>query len=658
MSTEDKFIDWVRERSGQRAVPSFYRVAEAKIEKLVEDLAQNDILSIYEELQEEGKSSELWLPVLAYFQDRTSTLKLSDEQYTLLGERPLARLLKRNEVSKTLTIWCAGSGTGAEAYGIAMYLKSNIDHPERWTLKILGTDICPDNIQRAREGEISEEQMTEEFPEPWKEQFIENQDETIRFSDEIRECIEFNTLNLCDSLSSIPICDIVLMRHVVPELSDDVQLHLGAQLLNHLHPDSILIVEPEGNSPGEPGLLKAVKDKSGLFQLNRQILPPELFKRYELGDERENDDEREELLDLDPLEARERGYRKLAMTPEDYAWLIRYVRGLHLFQNIPDTVIGEICKRIELFEFDAGVAMVQSGQHGEAFFIIYDGQVDVWGHSNLLRKPTHSATLIPGNVFGEMSIILDEPANATVKGVGLTKVFALSRALFEYLLDKNNRFKDHLGSMVAERALDGGVKRSLKLSGISLPELDVDFSVLRNLFGKKRDKSESEPSKIELPESLPNDLADPAVAEATQRDYLELLKLSKELPLFQDAPLQALPPDPGQVLLYEFPTNYKLIKENNAPDAVYLIDEGRVLVSTGGRFFKKEIDLALLGRGQLVGEMSLLTDAPSIAHVTTQGEVRAFRIDRELFKSWCLESDAFRESVEDVMFEREPPGTE
>jgi len=212
--------------------------------------------------------------------------------------------------------------------------------------------------------------------------------------------------------------------------------------------------------------------------------------------------------------------------------------------------------------------------------------------------------------------------------------------------------------MVVERSLDGEVKRSLKRSGVSLPELNIDFSALRKLFSKPSPDLISETKDDSEPEDeVPLEI-DPAVEEATQRDYLELLKLSKELPLFSDAPLQALPPEAGQVLLYEFPTNYKIIKENKNPDALYLISEGRVKVSTGSQFFKKEIGLAILGRGQLIGEMSLLRGGPSIAQVITQGEVRAFRIDRELFKNWCEESEAFRHSVEDVMFEREPPGTD
>jgi len=657
MSLEEEIIDWIAERTGHRQTASFLRNA-SNLDTLIQELKQENIQALWHQLKEEGKSCSLWLPTLSYFLDHSSSIRLSAHQYEVIGERPLARLLKRNEISKELTVWCAGVGSGLEAYGIAMYLISQVEHSERWTFNILGTDLSPDNIEQAASGKIDITSLPEDFPESWQKQFIEESEEGHHLITDILSKCEFKTLNLTDTLSSIPLCDIVLMRNVLPDLQDTTQLHLGTQLLNHLHPDSIVVLEPESQPPGEPDLLKPIKEKVGVFQLNRKILPPEIFNRYDICDEPTDDIEKDFRSGENTQEEENPGYRKLEMAPEDYACLIRYVRCLNLFQDIPETAIGEICKRIELFEFDSGVAMIQAGQPGEAFFIVYKGDVDVWSTTPILRKPTHSATLGPGDVFGEMSIILDMPANATIKGIGITQVFALSRALFEYLLDKNTGFKEHLGSMVVERSLDGEVKRSLKRSGVSLPELNIDFSALRKLFSKPSPDLISETKDDSEPEDeVPLEI-DPAVEEATQRDYLELLKLSKELPLFSDAPLQALPPEAGQVLLYEFPTNYKIIKENKNPDALYLISEGRVKVSTGSQFFKKEIGLAILGRGQLIGEMSLLRGGPSIAQVITQGEVRAFRIDRELFKNWCEESEAFRHSVEDVMFEREPPGTD
>ena len=136
--------------------------------------------------------------------------------------------------------------------------------------------------------------------------------------------------------------------------------------------DSIVILEPGAAAPGEADLLKPVAPDSGLFQLNRKILPPEIFNRYEV-DEGESGHTFEKSLEFDEITPEEdnRGYRKLEMSPEDYAWLIRYVRNLKLFENVPEAVIGEICKRIELFEFDLGVAMIQAGQPGEAFFITF-----------------------------------------------------------------------------------------------------------------------------------------------------------------------------------------------------------------------------------------------------------------------------------------------
>lgn len=657
MPIEEDVIEWIADRTGHRMTTAFHMKVVSEMGPLLEKLAYENAAALFSELREAGKDSAHWLATLSHFLDHTSSFTLEPQQSELLADRPLKRLMKRLEHKKEIQVWCAGMGLGLEAYGMAMFLLTHLEHPERWSIRIFGTDLSPENISFARAGVFGADQVGEEFPSTWKEQYLEPCEEGFRASANLKVDFQFATLNLNDTLASVPICDIVMMRGVLSQFSQNALLHVGTQLLNHLHPDSILVLDPASKVPGEPDLLKTLKDGSSLFALNRKILPPEIFDRYETRDALSDSLEYNDDPEKDSEEEQKRGYRKLPMEPVDYAWLIRFVRRLKLFEEVPESVIGEICKRIEMFEFDSGVAMIQAGQRGEAFFIIYRGDVDVWSQGALLRKPSHAATLGPGDVFGEMSIILDSPANATVKGIGATTVFALSRTLFEYLMEKNQHFHDQLGRMVTERALDGDVKRALKKSGLRLPELKLDFTTIRSLLQGKSHFETEDNNDLEEDSEATEEI-DPAVESATRRDYLELIKLSRELPLFTSAPLKSNPPAPGQVLLYEFPTDYRLIHEGKPADAVYLIYEGRVRVSTGGKLFTREVDLAILGRGQIVGEMSLLRGGPSIAHVLCENVVKAFRIDRSLFQIWCDESDAFLDSVEDVVTDREPPPLE
>jgi CRP-like cAMP-binding protein len=73
---------------------------------------------------------------------------------------------------------------------------------------------------------------------------------------------------------------------------------------------------------------------------------------------------------------------------------------------------------------------------------------------------------------------------------------------------------------------------------------------------------------------------------------------------------------------------------------------------TGGRLFKKKVELAHLGRGSLVGEMSLILRQPCCANVFTRTASKLFRIDRTLFEQWYYDNRDFQYNVDQIIKER------
>lgn len=55
----------------------------------------------------------------------------------------------------TLRIWCAGCSSGEEPYTMAMLLDQTLPEPASWTIRILGTDINPQALEKARHGVYS-----------------------------------------------------------------------------------------------------------------------------------------------------------------------------------------------------------------------------------------------------------------------------------------------------------------------------------------------------------------------------------------------------------------------------------------------------------------------------------------------------------------------
>jgi CRP/FNR family transcriptional regulator, cyclic AMP receptor protein len=72
-----------------------------------------------------------------------------------------------------------------------------------------------------------------------------------------------------------------------------------------------------------------------------------------------------------------------------------------------------------------------------------------------------------------------------------------------------------------------------------------------------------------------------------------------------------------------------LMVKNEPSDAAYVILEGEVEVM--GETSAGEFVVLVIGTRSLVGEMSLLLDAPRVATVRAKGPVRALRIDGDVF---------------------------
>jgi chemotaxis protein methyltransferase CheR len=73
-------------------------------------------------------------------------------QHALLQDRLLPELLERRKEERALRIWCAACSSGEEAYSLAILLDELLADQSHWKILILGTDINPGAIEKARRG--------------------------------------------------------------------------------------------------------------------------------------------------------------------------------------------------------------------------------------------------------------------------------------------------------------------------------------------------------------------------------------------------------------------------------------------------------------------------------------------------------------------------
>lgn len=133
----------------------------------------------------------------------------------------------------------------------------------------------------------------------------------------------------------------------------------------------------------------------------------------------------------------------------------------------------DLVRRFTAHDVAPGVVVIREGEPGRGLFILLAGEVDVSkvdGDSKVLL-----ASLKPGDVFGEISLLDDSPATATVTAARTSTVLFLERSIFTRLVEAFPAIKDYVSQLGEDRLMD---TRLLLEAGHDEVELDMDDLVL------------------------------------------------------------------------------------------------------------------------------------------------------------------------------------
>ena len=89
-----------------------------------------------------------------------------------------------------------------------------------------------------------------------------------------------------------------------------------------------------------------------------------------------------------------------------------------------------------------------------------------------------------------------------------------------------------------------------------------------------------------------------------------------------------------------------IISEGDAPRAMYIIAEGSVSLSTGGRVIET------LNSGDIFGEVALIDTKPRTATATVVNAASLVEVDRDYFKFLVQQAPAFALHVMEVLARR------
>ena len=124
---------------------------------------------------------------------------------------------------------------------------------------------------------------------------------------------------------------------------------------------------------------------------------------------------------------------------------VELLKKAPLFAGCSKKELEQIAMVADELDFQSGKTLIKEGAPGREFFVLVDGTVEV------SRDGRTIDTAGPGDFFGEMALLTEQPRNATVTTTSKVDVLILTSRSFRSLVEHNPLIALKVMRAVADR---------------------------------------------------------------------------------------------------------------------------------------------------------------------------------------------------------------
>ncbi len=193
-----------------------------------------------------------------FFRDKTPFDHFTETMLPALQESRGSR--------KQLKIWCAAASTGQEPYSLAICLKEAAAKMPGWRMRILGTDLSQDVLDKAKAGLYSQFEVQRGLPIQMLLKYFEQKGDMWQIDAAMRSMVEWRKLNLLENFSHLGEFDVVFCRNVLIYFDQATKSEILNRLTKLMPDDGYLVLGAAETVVGLTDAFKPVAGKRGLFQ--------------------------------------------------------------------------------------------------------------------------------------------------------------------------------------------------------------------------------------------------------------------------------------------------------------------------------------------------------------------------------------------------------
>lgn len=167
-----------------------------------------------------------------------------------------------------------------------------------------------------------------------------------------------------------------------------------------------------------------------------------------------------------------------------------------LLLQAPEDLLTALGRRMRTLVFNRGDLIVRQGEEGDTLFIIRQGQAQVLDDN----QADVVATMGPGNLFGEVALMLGGPRNASIRAASYCELLSLQRQDLEQLLEPWPDLRQRLIVLARERQTQQHLRRELDQKRLEVrvsqdpvalsPAAGPEPDTLRTLWVRHPDKGQ------------------------------------------------------------------------------------------------------------------------------------------------------------------------
>lgn len=124
---------------------------------------------------------------------------------------------------------------------------------------------------------------------------------------------------------------------------------------------------------------------------------------------------------------------------------VELLRRVPLFAGCSKKELEHVSRIADEIDFEAGKTLIKEGAPGREFFVLSGGTADI------SRNGRRIDSAGPGDFFGEMALLADQPRNATVTTTSPVDALVINARSFRALVEANPLIALKVMRAVADR---------------------------------------------------------------------------------------------------------------------------------------------------------------------------------------------------------------